>query len=165
MLLPAFLDYTSSYHASHRETATISMKGAPVAAEAQPRVYRVGVVHQGGIYSQGVDGLRDGLKELGLEEGKQLLLQVHDGKGDPKSVEALARRLEEEKVDLIYAVATSVTLATRRATTRVPIVFYAGTDPVAVGLVKSFRKPGGRLTGIHGQATDLTAKRLELLKR
>jgi putative ABC transport system substrate-binding protein len=43
-------------------------------------------------------------------------------------------------------------------------VFYAGTDPVVVGLVESFRKPGGRLTGIHGQLTDLTAKRLELLK-
>jgi putative tryptophan/tyrosine transport system substrate-binding protein len=57
-----------------------------------------------------------------------------------------------------------VTLAARRATSRVPIVFYAGTDPVAAGLVESFRRPGGRLTGIHRQSTDLTAKRLELLK-
>jgi len=138
---------------------------APLAVEAQQaRVYRVGVVLQGGPYSPAVDGLRDGLRELGLEEGKQFVLHVRDAKGDLKSVEAGARSLEGEKVDLIYAVATSVTLAAKRATKNVPIVFYAGTDPVAVGLVESFRKPGGRLTGIHGQLTDLTAKRLQLLK-
>jgi putative tryptophan/tyrosine transport system substrate-binding protein len=137
----------------------------PLAVEAQQaRVYRVGVVLQGGSYSAAVDGLRDGLKELGLEEGKQFVLDVRDAKGDLKSVEAVARSLEGEKVDLIYAVATSVTLAAKRATKNVPIVFYAGTDPVSVGLVESFRKPGGRLTGIHGRSTDLTAKRLELLK-
>ena len=80
-------------------------------------------------------------------------------------MEAAARSLEEQqKVDLIYAIATSVTRATKRATNTVPIVFYGGTDPVAVGLVESFRKPGGRLTGVYGRFTDLTAKRLELLK-
>ncbi len=62
------------------------------------------------------------------------------------------------------AITTSVTLAAKRATKNVPIVFYAGTDPVSTGLVESFRKPGGRLTGIHGQSTGLAAKRLELLK-
>jgi putative ABC transport system substrate-binding protein len=67
-------------------------------------------------------------------------------------------------VDLIFAVATSVALIVKQATRSVPIVFYAGTDPMTVGLVASFRKPGGRLTGIHGQNTDLTAKRLERLK-
>jgi putative ABC transport system substrate-binding protein len=143
----------------------IALLAGPLAAEAQqPRVYQVGVVLQGGVYSQAVDGLRDGLRELGLEEGRQVVLQIHDAKGNLKVVEAAAKRLEEEKVDVIYAVATSVTLATKRATKAVPIVFYAGTDPVVVGLVESFRKPGGRLTGIHGQLTDLTAKRLELLK-
>ena len=137
----------------------------PLAAQAQQsRVYRVGVILQGGAYSETVDGLRDGLREVGLEEGKQFILQVHDVKGNLKAVAAAARRLEEEKVDLIYAVATSVALTVKQATRRVPIVFYAGTDPVTVGLVASFRQPGGRLTGIHGQNTDLTAKRLEFLK-
>jgi putative ABC transport system substrate-binding protein len=143
----------------------LALFAAPLVVEAQQaRVYHVGVVLQGGPYSPAVDGLRDGLRELGLEEGKQFVLHVRDAKGDLKSVEAAARSLEGEKVDLIYAVATSVTLAAKRATKNVPIVFYAGTDPVAVGLVESFRKPGGRLTGIHGQLTDLTAKRLQLLK-
>jgi putative ABC transport system substrate-binding protein len=143
----------------------LALFALPHAVEAQqPRVYRVGVILQGGIYSQAVDGLRDGLKELGLEEGKQFVLDVRDTKSDLKSVEVAARSLEGEKVDLIVAITTSVTLAAKRATKSVPIVFYGGTDPVSVGLVESFRKPGGRLTGIHRQTTLLTAKRLELLK-
>ena len=61
---------------------------APLAAEAQPaRVYRVGVIMIGGPYSLAVDGLREGLRELGLEEGKQLVLLVRDAKGDLKSVD------------------------------------------------------------------------------
>ena len=137
----------------------------PLAAEGQPaRVYRIGVVLQGGPYLEAVDGLRKGLAELELEEGKQFVLHVRDTKGDLKSVEVEARRLEGEKVDMIYTLATSVTLAAKRATKSVPIVFAAGTDPVAVGLVESIRKPGGRLTGIYSRFTDLTAKQLQLLK-
>src|SRR5215470_16041579 len=138
---------------------------APLGAEAQQdRIYRVGVIHQGGPYVDTVNGLRDGLRELGLEEGKQLVLEIRDTKSNPKAIEAAARSMEAQKVDVIYAVGTSTTLAVKRATTRVPIVFYAGTDPVGLGLVQSFREPGGRLTGIHGQMTDLTAKRVEILK-
>ena len=137
----------------------------PRAAEAQQaRVYRVGVVLQGGPYVGAVDGLRKGLGELGLEEGKQFILHIREGKGDLKAVEQAAGDLEREKVDLIYAVSSSVTLAAKQATKTVPIVFYAGTDPVALGLVESFRKPGGRLTGVYGRLPDLTPKRLELLK-
>jgi putative ABC transport system substrate-binding protein len=143
----------------------LALFALPLAVEAQQaRVYRVGVVLQGGLYFSAVDGLRDGLRELGLEEGKQFLLHVRDAKGDLKSVEAAARSLEGEKVDLIYAVTTSVTRGAKRATKSVPIVFYSGTDPVSVGLVESFRKPGGRLTGIASQFTGATGKRLELLK-
>jgi putative tryptophan/tyrosine transport system substrate-binding protein len=139
---------------------------AQPSVEAQPaHVYHVGVVIQGGpSYYPAVDGLRDGLRELGLEDGKQLVLNVHDTKGNLRAVEAVARSLEAQKVDLIYAWSTSVSLAVARATQKVPIVFYAGTDPVAVGLVGNFRKPGGRVTGMHGWTTDLTAKRLALLK-
>ena len=57
-----------------------------------------------------------------------------------------------------------VTIAAKRATTDIPIVFCAGTDPVVLGLVESFAKPGGRLTGVYNRVTDLTAKRLEILK-
>jgi putative ABC transport system substrate-binding protein len=143
----------------------LGLLAEPLAVEAQrARVYRIGVLIQGGPYLAAIDGLREGLRELGLEEGKHFVLHVRDTKGDLKSVETAARSLEEHKVDLIYALGTSVTVATKRATKNVPIVFYAGADPVALGLVESFRKPGGRLTGIHGQFADLTAKRLSLLK-
>jgi putative ABC transport system substrate-binding protein len=143
----------------------LALFALPHAVEAQQtRLYRVGVVLLGGPHHSTIDGLRDGLGELELEEGKQFVFHVRDGKGDLMSVEAAARSLEGDKVDLIVTLTTSVTVATKRATKSVPIVFYAGTDPVSTGLVESFRKPGGRLTGIHRQSTDLTAKRLELLK-
>ena len=139
---------------------------SPLAAGAQPadRTYHVGVVLAGGPYLAALEGLRTGLKEAGLEEGRHYVLHVHDVKGDPNAVGPAARALEREKVDLIYAVTTSITLATRQATARVPIVFYAGSDPVTAGLVQSFRKPGGRLTGVYSRTVDLTPKRFELLK-
>ena len=86
------------------------------------------------MYSAAVDGLRDGLRDLSFEEGKQFVLDVHDAKGDLKAAEAAARTLEAQNVDLIYAVATSVAVVVKRVTKRVPVVFYAGTDPVASGL-------------------------------
>jgi putative ABC transport system substrate-binding protein len=143
----------------------LALLTAPLGVEAQQaRLYRVGVIHHGGTYVPAIDGLRDGLRELGLEEGKQFVFHVRDTKGDLAAVEAAARSLEREKVDLIFTLATSVTLAAKRATKSVPIVFYAGSDPVSLGLVESYRKPGGRMTGVHGRFTDLTEKRLELLK-
>jgi putative tryptophan/tyrosine transport system substrate-binding protein len=111
-----------------------------------------------------IDGLRIGLKELGLEEAKQFVLEIRDTKSDMKAAEEAARNLEQEKVNLIYTTRTSVTIAAKRATADIPIVFCAGTDPVVLGLVESFAKPGGRLTGVYDPGTDLTAKRLEILK-
>jgi putative ABC transport system substrate-binding protein len=145
-------------------TGAVLLASPLSAAAQQARVYRVGVVLQGGPYLGAVDGLRKGLAELGLEEGKQIVLHVREGKGDLKVVDEAAGALEREKVDVIYSVGTSVTLVVKRATKTVPIVFYAGADPVAAGLAESFRKPGGRFTGIYSGFTDLTAKRLELLK-
>jgi putative tryptophan/tyrosine transport system substrate-binding protein len=130
----------------------------------QPKVYRVGVLVPGDAWYEIVDGLRAGLRELGLQEGKQFLLAIRDTKGDVKAAEEAARNLEQEKVNLIYTTATSVTIAANRATADIPIVFCAGTDPVVLGLVESFAKPVGRLTGVYNPVTDLTAKRLEILK-
>jgi putative ABC transport system substrate-binding protein len=111
-----------------------------------------------------VDGLRQGLRELGLEEGKHLVLDIREIDGDPKAAEEAARDLERGKVDLIYTVNSQVTIAASRATVRTPIVFYVGADPVALRLGESLAKPGGRLTGVHGLSRDVTAKRLAVLK-
>jgi putative tryptophan/tyrosine transport system substrate-binding protein len=143
--------------------ATLVLASVHLAQGQQARVYRVGVVLEGGPYYAAVDGLKDGLKELGFVEGKQYVLEIRDLKGDRRAAEAAARSLEGEKVDLIYTVTTSVTIVVKRATTEVPIVFTVGSDPVATGLVESFARPGGRLTGVH-QSGNLTGKRLEILK-
>jgi len=130
----------------------------------QPKVDRVGVLLPGEAWYEIIDGLRVGLRQLGLEEGKQFILAIRDWKGDVKAAEEAARNLEQEKVNLLYTASTNSTIAAKRVTADIPIVFCAGTDPVVVGLVESFAKPGGRLTGIYQPATDLTAKRLEILK-
>jgi putative ABC transport system substrate-binding protein len=134
---------------------------------AQPanQVRRVGVLIQGGSYHSSVNGLRDGLKDSGLEEGQGLALIVQDTKGDLTAVETAARALEsDDGVELIVAFATSVTLAAKRSTSKVPIVFVTGSDPVALGLIETLPRPGGRLTGLHNIGTDLMPKRLELLR-
>ncbi len=144
----------------------LAILSAPRGADSQPpeKVPRVGVVLQGGVYYGMVDGLRAGLKDLGLEERKHFVLEIRDLKGDLKAAGQAARNLERDRVNLIYSVATSVTLQVKQSTTEIPIVFSVGGDPVARGLVESFAKPGGRLTGVHSLTGDLTAKRLEILK-
>ena len=135
-----------------------------LAQAQQARVYRVGLILEGGPFYAVIDGVKDGLRELGFTEGKHYVLEIRDLKGDRKAAEEAARSLQREKVDLIYVIANSLAIAAKRATTEIPIVFAVGSDPVTTGLVESFAKPGGRLTGVHYVVGDLTAKRLEILK-
>jgi len=144
--------------------AILALACVHLAQAQQPKVYRVGVLVPGEAWYETIDGLRVGLRQLGLEEGKQFVLAIRDWKGDAKAAEEAARNFEKEKVNLIYTTSTNSTIAARRATADIPIVFCAGTDPVVLGLVESFAKPGGRLTGVYNPVTDLTAKRLEILK-
>ncbi len=144
--------------------ATVLLTTAPLAQAQQQKIYRIGVVYPGGPLRDIIDGLRAGLKELGLVEGKQFTLAIEDTKGDIKAAEAAAKNFEREKIDLIFAIAGAVIAAAKQATTSVPIVFCIGSDPVAAKLVDDFARPGGRLTGVHYLARDLTAKRLEILK-
>jgi putative ABC transport system substrate-binding protein len=133
------------------------------ASAQQAKVYRIGVLLPGEAWYEIIAGLRDGLTQLGLHEGKNFSLLMRDWTGDAKTAEETARAFERERVDLVYTTSTNGTIAAKRSTS-LPIVFCAGTDPVVVGLVDSFAKPGGRLTGVYNPATDLTAKRLETLK-
>ena len=144
--------------------ATLILAPVYPAEAGQAKVYRIGALYPGGPLSAIFDGLRGGLRELGLEEGKQFTLAILDTKGDAKAAEEAAQNFEREKFDLIYAVTTAVVTAAKAVTTNMPVVFCVGTDPVAMGLVDSFVKPGGRLTGLQYLVTDLTAKRLEILK-
>jgi len=144
--------------------ATLLLVPIHLAQAQQAKVYRVGVIYEGGPLGLAIDGLKDGLRDLGYEIGKQYVLEIRDLKGDRKAAEEAGKSLEQKKVDLIYAVSTSVAILVRRTTTEVPIVFAVGSDPVVAGLVDTFAKPGGRLTGVHFLSADLTAKRLEILK-
>jgi putative ABC transport system substrate-binding protein len=136
----------------------------PFADAQQSKVYHVGVIHQGGPYRTIVDGLQDGLRDLGYENGKHIRLEIRDTRSDTKLVEEAAKLFERQRVKLIYAVTTSVAAAVKNITSFTPIVFTVGSDPVVSGLVQSFAKPGGRLTGVQYSTTDLTGKRLEILK-
>jgi putative ABC transport system substrate-binding protein len=133
-------------------------------AEQAAKVYRIGVIYQGGPYRAVVDGFRAGLRDLGLDDGKKISLQIRETASDPKMVDEAAKAFERDKVSLIYAITTSAAVPVKNATSQTPIVFAVGTDPVLSGLVQSFAKPGGRLTGVQYSTTDLTAKRLEILK-
>ena len=144
--------------------ATLALASVHPAEAQQAKVYRVGIILEGGPYYAVVDGLKEGLRAFGFEEGRQYVLEIRDLKGDRHAAEEAARNLERSKVDLIHAVATSVAIAAKRATTDVSIVFVMGGDPVVAGLVESYASLGGRLTGIHYLSNDLTGKRFEILK-
>jgi len=144
--------------------ATVFLATALPVHGQQPTVYRIGVLIPGDLWYEVIDGLKVGLKQLGVEEGKNFVLEIRDSKGDLKAAAEAAKNLEREKVDLIYTAATSVTIPAKRATAEIPIVFCAGADPIALGLVESFAKSGGRLTGVYSRVADLTAKRVEILK-
>ena len=131
---------------------------------SESKVYRIGVIHQGGPYRAVAEGFRSGLRELGLADGKKISLQISETKNDPKIIDEAAKAFERDKVNLIYAITTAVAEPVKNATSTTPIVFAVGSDPVTSGLVQSFAKPGGRLTGVQYSVTDLTAKRLEILK-
>src|ERR1051326_3064437 len=82
-----------------------------LAGAGQSKIYHVGVIHQGGPYRVVVDGFREGLRQSGLEEGKDIVLEIRDTKGDLKAVYEAARSLHRARVDLLYTIATSVTIA------------------------------------------------------
>ena len=103
--------------------ATLILASVYTVAAQQAKVYRVGVLLPGSPWYEAIDGLRQGLRELGLEEGKHFVLDIRDTKGDVKAAEAAARNLEGDRVTLMYAVADSVVAAARRATTKISRLF------------------------------------------
>ena len=104
------------------------------------------------------------LRELGWIEGRNIAVEHRwiEGRSEPGAAEA-ADELVRLKVDIIVAGGTTSVVAAKRATPLIPIVFVAG-DPVGTGLVASLARPGGNVTGLSNQSTDIAAKRLELLR-
>ena len=133
--------------------------------QAQTQKPRVGVIHEGGPYNAMLDGFKSGLRELGLEPGRDLLLEISDVHGERTAAARAAHELEQAKVNLLFSMGSSVSIAAKNATAAIPIVFATGGDAVKLGFATSPARPEGRMSGVQYLALDLTAKRLDILRQ
>jgi putative tryptophan/tyrosine transport system substrate-binding protein len=135
--------------------------------EAQPvgKVPRIGVMYAGSAPNPYADALRRHLAELGWVEGQNLLIEDRYAEGRPERYPVLIAELIRLKVDVLVAGGgTAGAQAAKRATATIPIVMPVMGDPVAAGLVSSLARPGGNVTGLSMLNTELSAKRVELLR-
>lgn len=137
-------------------------------AQKQTRsIPRIGVLwHAGSAEEEKVplSALRQGLKDLGYIEGKNILLENRYPAEQPERFQSYAIELAKLEVDVLLAVTRPAALAAQRATSSIPIVFVVVPDPVGSKIVSNLAKPGGNITGLSTMAVELTAKRIELLK-
>src|SRR5215813_11094675 len=110
------------------------------------------------------DACRQGLRELGYREGENIVLEPRWTEGHQEQLPSLVKELLGLDVAVLVTAATPASLAAKIATNTTPIVFVAVADPVSVGLVASLARPGGNVTGLSLLTSDLSGKRLELLK-
>ena len=116
-----------------------------------------------GPFASFVAAFQDGLSETGYIEGQNVAIEYRWAEGRYDRLSALATELVGRKVDVIFAAGDEPALAAKSATSALPIVFLIGSDPVGAGLVASFARPGGNLTGISAMFAELVPKRFELL--
>jgi len=140
----------------------------PWIARAQPkrRVYRVGVLETTALRAntENFDRFRKGMEERGYVEGPSLVIAYRSAEGRTERFAPLAAELVRSKVDLILARGTPAALAAKRATSEIPIVMAAVSDPVESGLAASLARPGGNVTGLTSASAELAPKRLDTLK-
>jgi putative ABC transport system substrate-binding protein len=139
---------------------------APLAARAQPagKVYRIGILEAIPAVQNAanLDALRKGLRDLGYVEGRNLIIEYRSADGRAERFPDLASELVRLKVDLIVTRGTPAARAAKDATATIPVVMATMGDPRA--MVASFARPGGNITGVTTFSTELTAKRIQLLK-
>jgi len=137
--------------------------GWPIIARAQQasKVYRLGYLAPARLQHT-EDALFGALRDLGYVEGRHLKIEYRYGAAG--ALDALAAELVELQPDIIVTVATPPALAAKRATTRIPVVMATAGDPVRLGVVASFARPGGNVTGVTLYGTELNAKRIELCR-
>ena len=142
----------------------------PLSVNAQPsaKIPRIGLMVTGSLQSPEarvqLDAFRQGLRQLGFTEGRNIAIEYRGADGRIERFPNLAAELVRLEVDLIFAANTRAALAARQATSTIPIVSAVMGDPVEDGLVASLAQPGGNVTGLTFLAPELTAKRMQLLK-
>jgi len=153
-----------------RRREVISMIGGaiaaiPLTAHAQQSALRVvGVLSPEGPKTGNVDGLVQGLRDLGYVEGKNIRFEYKWAEGKFDRLPELAADLVRQRVDIIVAFVTQATEAAKKQTSTIPIVMVGVSDPVGAGLAASLAHPGGNVTGTSSLAAAVVGKQLELLK-
>src|SRR5437870_6871233 len=143
----------------------LTVCAARTEAQQPKKVPRIGFLAPGSDgRSLDKEAFRRGLSELGYVEKKNIIIELRYADGKLKRFPELAAELVHLKVDAIVAVGgTPAAQAAKDATTTIPVVMVGVSDPVALGLVASFARPGGNITGLSTMSPDLSGKRLELV--
>ena len=145
--------------------AALALLSGDAGAQAPRRPYRIGVLNEAWAANHPtVEGLKAGLRELGLQEGRDVTFDIRFTEGNPQATSEAAAALVKAGVDLLFTSNEAATQAAKAATRTVPIVFTLVGDPVAAGIVAKLARPGGNLTGVSSLTTELVPKRLEALK-
>lgn len=144
--------------------AALLVGQSPVSAQVQGKVYRLGYLSPRATHAAVDDAFVQGMRELGYAIGRNLLIEYRWAGNDPNRLQPLADELVQLRVDVILTATTVGTRAAMRATRQIPIVMAATADPVATGLIASLGRPGGNVTGMSLQTTDVARKRLQLIR-
>jgi putative tryptophan/tyrosine transport system substrate-binding protein len=148
-------------------TALLFVLSSPAEAQQAKKVPRIGFLASSGdpdTPGPWVEAFRQGLRDLGYTEGKNIVVEYRYIEGKLDRIPSLVAELVQLKVDVLILVALPAIRAAKQATKTIPIVMVATVDPVATGLVDSLAHPGGNITGLTRLTRDLSGKRLELLK-
>jgi putative ABC transport system substrate-binding protein len=111
------------------------------------------------------EAFRQGLRELGYVEGKNIIIEWRSAEGKPERRREIAAEFVRLKVDVIVSAGPTVTRVVKESTSTIPIVMAQDTDPVGSGFVASLARPGGNITGLAALAPEMSGKQLELLKQ
>jgi putative ABC transport system substrate-binding protein len=149
-------------------TVTAGLLAAPLAAEAQPagKVPQVGILSAGPLAPRMYrwEAFRQRLRELRYTEGQNIALVFRAPEREGLPLDELAAELVQVKVDIIIVQSVLAAQAAKRASGSIPIVMAGVSDPLRAGLIGSLARPGGNVTGVSMMSTELSGKRLELLR-
>jgi putative tryptophan/tyrosine transport system substrate-binding protein len=140
---------------------------SPADAQQHGKIPRVGILLPSApstAADANLEAFLEGLRDLGYVEGRNISLEYRWAENREDQYSPLVAELIRLKVDVIFTSSTPAVLVAKQATKTIPIVFPVSSDPVSVGIVDSFARPGGNATGLSSMASELWPKRMELLK-